>query len=288
MKNVKTKGSKKLPFFMIFLSLVGIVISVYLAYTHYMPPEGGSGCDLSENISCSLVNTSVYSEVFGVAVALFGIIWFFLSIPICWKAFSDTKKSVLAFFTWSILGLLSVIYLVIAEIILRSLCPYCTIVHVIVITFFVISLILIKRCNVKITLGGMWQQSKGWIILGGILSILLVILFNVFPEPVQNADAFAQCIASKGIKMYGSYVCSGCLAQIKMLGGHEGSFRFVEYIECHPKGPNPQTDLCLKRNIQKTPTWILEKDNEEIKRLEGFQSFEDLSEFSGCPLNGLS
>ena len=98
-----------------------------------------------------------------------------------------------------------------------------------------------------------------------------------------NLDSFAQCLKEKGVKMYGSYICSACLAQIKMFGGHEGSFKYIDYVECHPRGPNPQTDLCLKRDIKKTPTWILEKDGVEINRLEGYQTFESLGEFSGCP-----
>lgn len=99
-----------------------------------------------------------------------------------------------------------------------------------------------------------------------------------------NLNSFAKCLTEKGVKMYGSYICSACLAQIKMFGGHDGSFKFIDYIECHPKGPNPQTDLCLKRDIKKTPTWILERDGIEIKRLEGYQIVDALSEFSGCAL----
>ncbi len=96
-----------------------------------------------------------------------------------------------------------------------------------------------------------------------------------------NLDSFAQCLTEKGVKFYGSYICSACLATKKAFGS---SFEYIEEIECHPRGPNPQTDLCLKRDIKKTPTWILEKDGEEIKRLVGLQEFEVLEEFSGCRL----
>jgi hypothetical protein len=94
-------------------------------------------------------------------------------------------------------------------------------------------------------------------------------------------DSFAQCLTEKGVKFYGSYICSACLATKKAFGS---SFEYIEEIECHPRGPNPQTELCLKRDIKKTPTWILEENDKEIKRLDGFQSFESLSEFSGCKL----
>src|SRR3989338_5920007 len=127
-------------------------------------------------------------------------------------------------------------------------------------------------------------------IVFAVIFLSMVILINGCSQaaeqetPAVNLDSFAQCLAEKNVKMYGSYVCSACLAQIKMFGGHEGSFRHIDYIECHPRGPNPQTDLCLKRDIKKTPTWILEKDGNEIKRLEGFQVEESLAEFSGCSL----
>ena len=86
-------------------------------------------------------------------------------------------------------------------------------------------------------------------------------------------DSFAQCLNEKGVKMYGSYICSACLATKKAFGS---SFGYIEEIECHPRGPNPQTELCLKRDIKKTPTWILEENGNEIKRLAGFQRFGDL------------
>lgn len=101
---------------------------------------------------------------------------------------------------------------------------------------------------------------------------------------VPELESLTKRLTEVGVKMYGSYICSACLAQIKMFGGHEGSFRNISYIECHPRGPNPQTDLCLARNINKTPTWILEKDDREVKRLEGLQTLDALAEFAGIPL----
>tara|TARA_Y100000310_G_scaffold343159_1_gene449494 strand:+ start:7607 stop:7975 length:369 start_codon:yes stop_codon:yes gene_type:complete len=95
-------------------------------------------------------------------------------------------------------------------------------------------------------------------------------------------DGFAQCLSDTGVKIYGSFLCSVCKSQRDLFGS---SFEKLGEIECHPQGENPQTELCLERDIAKTPTWILEKDNVEVKRLEGFQSLETLSEFSGCSLN---
>lgn len=116
--------------------------------------------------------------------------------------------------------------------------------------------------------------------------VIIVIVFVFFREgpnepeiPSASLDAFAQCITDNNVKIYGSYTCSACLATKKLFGD---SFKYVTEIECHPRGPNPQAELCQERGISKTPTWLMEKDGEEIKRLEGFQVMENLAEFSGC------
>lgn len=127
------------------------------------------------------------------------------------------------------------------------------------------------------------KQGIFVIALFGIIIFLIGCASQTQEQKVSatNLDAFAQCLTEKGVKFYGSYICSACLATKKAFGS---SFEYIEEIECHPRGPNPQTDLCLKRDIKKTPTWILEKDGAEIKRLEGFQVMEGLAEFSGCKL----
>ncbi len=107
------------------------------------------------------------------------------------------------------------------------------------------------------------------------------------PEPIQEEppsselDGFASCLKESGLLMYGSMTCSLCKKQRELF---DFAFHHVGEIECHPNGENPQTDLCLQKDIMKTPTWILEKDGEEIQRLEGYQSLEILSETSGCSL----
>lgn len=94
-------------------------------------------------------------------------------------------------------------------------------------------------------------------------------------------DDFAKCVTDSGIKMYGSYTCSICKKERATFGP---SFQYIDEVECHPRGENPQTDLCLKKDIKKTPTWILEKDGVEIDRRVGYLTLEGLAEFSGCEL----
>jgi len=111
--------------------------------------------------------------------------------------------------------------------------------------------------------------------------ILLILLSGCSQKEVTELDSFAQCLKDEGVKMYGSMTCSICAKQKTLFGT---SFQYINEIECHPRGKNPQTELCLQKDIQKTPTWILEKDGIEIKRLKGYQTLEKLSELSGCSM----
>src|SRR3989338_4236351 len=112
----------------VWLSLLGLALSLYLSYTHFAPPTEGSFCDFTENISCSLVNTSIYSELFHVPVALFGALWFFVLLMLTWNAFSAKYAPVFvrALFAWSLPGFLFILYMIYAEIQLEAICPLCT------------------------------------------------------------------------------------------------------------------------------------------------------------------
>ncbi len=104
---------------------------------------------------------------------------------------------------------------------------------------------------------------------------------KVTEEGPGKYDDFAKCLNEQGLRMYGTFICSICKKQRNLFGS---SFQYIEEIECHPNGENPQTELCFEKEIAKTPTWILEKDGVEIKRLKGYQNLETLTEFSGCSI----
>lgn len=59
-----------------FFLIISIITSVYLTYLHYAEEE--SFCDISSTISCDIVNKSEWSELFGIPVAIFGLITFIL------------------------------------------------------------------------------------------------------------------------------------------------------------------------------------------------------------------
>lgn len=69
----------------------------------------------------------------------------------------------------------------------------------------------------------------------------------VVANPAQ-VDSFAQCLADKGVKMYGAEWCPHCKEQKEMFGE---SFAKIEYVEC-----TIDQVKCNIAGIKGYPTWI--------------------------------
>ncbi|MCC7432288.1 hypothetical protein IT412_02060 [Candidatus Peregrinibacteria bacterium] len=85
----------------------------------------------------------------------------------------------------------------------------------------------------------------------------------------------AQCLTSKGVKMYGAYWCPHCADQKKIFGD---DFKLISYQECDDKGPGGNSQICQDQDIQGYPTWKIPG----AKNLEGTQSLEDLAKATNC------
>ncbi|MBU0533137.1 hypothetical protein KKB44_06610 [Candidatus Micrarchaeota archaeon] len=90
-----------------------------------------------------------------------------------------------------------------------------------------------------------------------------------------NYDTFAQCLAEKGVIMYGAYWCGHCNNQKAMFGD---SWQYVDYIECSTS--TGQAQECTDADITGYPTWEFSG-----QKVPGELSFEDISRYSGCELD---
>ncbi|MBL7170007.1 MAG: hypothetical protein ISS48_03235 [Candidatus Aenigmarchaeota archaeon] len=117
-------------------------------------------------------------------------------------------------------------------------------------------------------------MKKSWIVFFVIVVAVLglVVFLSTGRKPTEDYDEFARCLSEKGATMYGTYWCRYCKNQKAIFGD---SFQYVDYVECTE---NP--GLCLEKGIRGYPTWIIDG-----KQYPGEQSFERLSELTGCDLN---
>lgn len=89
--------------------------------------------------------------------------------------------------------------------------------------------------------------------------------------PSVTLAQFAQCLTSRGLKMYGTPGCGYCAQQRNMFGA---AFSYITEIDC-----TQQTQLCREKGIAGYPTW---EDGGGTLH-PGVQSFSSLSQISGCP-----
>jgi len=276
---MKPETKKRILRGFLLLSVLGFAFSAYLVKNHYALPSEGAICDVGNIASCSLVNTSVFSELLNVPVALLGALWFVVLFALSWKALRKDGVLITLLFGWNVLGILFVIYFIIAELILRAICPFCTAVHVIVGITFVLSLLLYRAERVHFKDPSFRRKSGPWALGILVLMLLPFLIFNFPTGKPADYDALARCVTEKGVSMYSSFRCAFCARTKEDFGS---SFQYLNEIECHPQGKNSQTELCVAKRITGTPTWIIEPEGVEQKRFAGYLTPEELADFAGC------
>ena len=132
------------------LALGGLGVSIFLTYQHftYQPGKAFFGCSGKGFIDCGKVTTSAESEIFGIPVALLGLLFYAFMVPVMspW-AWRLTGQSLVARWLPIVrlasvcVGIGLVLYLLYAELfMIRNLCLYCTSVHAITFLLFVFTL----------------------------------------------------------------------------------------------------------------------------------------------------
>jgi len=106
--------------------------------THYTDPAA-LACPDTGVVNCTLVTTSSWSVIFGVPVAVLGLVWSVVmtgfTVPWAWQAgrgwIDQTRMAVAG------LGAAMVLYLVYVELFrIGAICLWCTAVHVLAVSLF--------------------------------------------------------------------------------------------------------------------------------------------------------
>ena len=127
------------PLATLVLSLAGLGIATYLTITHF--DKVALVCSSNAAINCEKVTSSPQSVIFGIPVAMLGLLYFVpmaaLCLPAAWR--SADRRIHLARLVLAIVGVGMIIYLIIAELFLiKSICLWCSGVHVTTFALFVI------------------------------------------------------------------------------------------------------------------------------------------------------
>ncbi len=120
------------------LVILGLADSVYLTYVHYAPQA--LICSSTGIINCALVITSQYSVVFGIPLAIYGLVWFIVQLALLFIRRNNDIK-----IAWSGIGLVAVAYSAVSMHLLGKICEYCVALDVIIVLVFITYLLAIKN-----------------------------------------------------------------------------------------------------------------------------------------------
>lgn len=123
------------------LSLLGLAVSIYLTIAHFEGTGILACSDVHSLVDCAAVTTSKWSEVFGIPVAVLGLINFVVMVPLNspWGWAQKNYYVHLARFVLTGAGMLFVLWLVYCELVkVGHICLYCTAVHIITFALLII------------------------------------------------------------------------------------------------------------------------------------------------------
>ena len=132
------------------LALLGAADAIYLTLVHYND-QVVLACSDSGFVNCTRVITSKYSYVPGTSlpISLPGLGWCLVMVALALLGLflgSERRWLRIAQFTWALLGMLTVLYLVYVEIaLLDNLCAWCTVLHGLILLMFLIALVRLPR-----------------------------------------------------------------------------------------------------------------------------------------------
>src|SRR5579871_895066 len=122
------------------LGVAGLLISAYLVGTHYFSEQVPLACATGGIVDCEQVTSSAESMVGPMPVALLGLVWFAVFLAIL-AVRSWWQQAMLLQVVWAVAGLLTVFWLVYAELFLiGAICLSCTAIHAIVVGLFLLTL----------------------------------------------------------------------------------------------------------------------------------------------------
>lgn len=143
MKQIQRSGTQ---WALLILAILGMADAIYLTLAHY-DDQVVLACPSTGFVNCGPVLTSKYSYVPGteLPISLPGLAWCLVIAGLALVGLflgAERRWLRLATFFWTLLGMLTVLYLIYVEIVLvRNLCLWCTVLHFLILLMFLISLV---------------------------------------------------------------------------------------------------------------------------------------------------
>jgi uncharacterized membrane protein len=134
------------------LALAGLGVSTYLTIAHFTQSALIGCAETKGLVDCGKVTTSAQSYVFGIPVAVLGLVFYVFAVAIMspWAWQMARREVHLLRIAAMVAGIGFVLYLLYAELfIIGNICLYCTSVHVITFLLFALTMFAVAAWGLK-------------------------------------------------------------------------------------------------------------------------------------------
>ncbi|HEY9642251.1 MAG TPA: vitamin K epoxide reductase family protein [Coleofasciculaceae cyanobacterium] len=283
------------------VAILGALNTGYITATKLF--GGETACPTS---GCEQVLSSAYATVFGLPLALFGLLAYlaiaaFALVPLAIHPEKERQqRSTLENWTWLLLFAGSTAMLVFSGYLMyimfsqfvsvygvKGLCYYCLASAIFALTLFLLTLF-----------GREWEDPGQLLFTGIIVGMVTIVgtlgIYSSIEGGGARADGnatgqvapaitttsgqseiqLARHLTSVGAKVYTAYWCPHCHDQKQLFGQQAAAL--LKIVECAPDGRNSQTALCQEKKIEGFPTWEIDG-----KMTAGTQTLQQLADMSG-------
>ena len=254
------------------LAGLGVLLTGYLTLVAWF---GEHPAYCGADSECDLVQSSRWSTLLGMPVALWGLLTYALLAGLAWRLRSRPSAWRATLLVAGIGAGVSWYLTLISIFQIEATCGYCLASFVLANALLV--LVLLRRP------ARMPQHAWRKVLplpAGAAVAVVLGLQLHfsgVFDPAAGPEDPHLRALAThlrdSGARFYGAYWCPACQEQKELF---TASVDRLPYIECTPEGRSgPRAVDCLTRNIGQYPTWIIDG-----QRHTGVVSVETLGRLS--------
>ena len=260
---------------LLLLAAAGIVLTTYLTLNVWF---GARVAFCGPDSGCDLVQSSRWSTLLGMPLALWGLLTYALLARALWRLRTRPSSWRLAF-ALACLGTGVSWFLTIVSVLeIEAVCGYCIASFAIMNALLV--LLLIRR-PAHLPQHAWGKAAPVPLALTAALVLGLHLHFSGLFDPAAGPEdpylsALAQHLEASGARFYGAYWCPHCIDQKTLFSA---SAPRLPYVECTPTGRRgPISVACQEAQVRDYPTWIIAGQRHagvlqprELARLSGFR-----------------
>ena len=237
------------------LAGLGVLLTGYLTLAAWLG-EHPAYCGAESE--CDLVQSSRWSTLFGMPMALWGLLTYLLLVVGVWRLRSGASAWRATLLVACIGAGVSWFLTLVSVLQIEATCGYCLASFALMNVLLV--LMLLRRPSQMPEHA--WRKALP-LPIGAAVALVLGLHLHfsgVFDPAAGPEDPYLEALAThlheSGARFYGAYWCPACQEQKALF---TASVDRLPYVECTPEGRSgPRAVDCLTRDIQEYPTWIID------------------------------